>query len=127
MTINTIQDFNRDIELLTDKMRQIKLSAGIHTSDGYRFKYEIAVEWDGVSDAPDEIIDLSDYMGTTPIQAKDYIISMYATLRETFRKSDILKYAAKKEALLSDKAPSSLVNIYNKHLAIFENAMYVNV
>lgn len=127
MTINTINDFNRDIEMLTDKMRQITMSAGIHTGDGYRFKYDAATGWDGVSSPPVEIADLANYMNSTPLQAKEYILLSYEAYRVKFRDSDVLKYNAKKEGAQSDQSPATLVTIYNKHLAIFEVAMYANV
>lgn len=122
MTIDTKQDALRMIEELADKMRQVKISVGIHAADGYRFKYDIAMAWNDIEPAPQAIQDLAIYLGNDNAGAKQYILGMMSQMEALFTHSDRLKYEAKSEInALPDTATNlELQPVYDRHLAIFE-------
>jgi len=125
MTIDTKQDAIVAIEYLTDKVRQKKISWGVHTTYGYTLKYNIAVGWGGNDPAPQSIQDLANYKGFSNLEAKQHILDKMANMQKLFRLSDVLKYNAKKEiSSLPDTATNLEVRaVYKKHLVIFEAAM----
>lgn len=125
-TINTKEHAFHYIELVTDKARSMKFSAGTFTLEGYRFTYEAAIAWDGTGDAPSRVQSLADYIGVTALQAKAYAIATMAQTDALFEATENLKYTAKKEinALADDATPEQIQAVYNKHLVIFETMMY---